>query len=287
MRRAAAGVIAVLGACALVGGIVAFAGARAEGPARCAAGMVALGARCCGEGQALEAGRCRGAPRRCAQGLDVTPDGCVAPSRVVRIAGGALRVGPGDWEAQGVVTPREAAVEPFGVDAVEVTEARWSACVAAGACPAIALSGEPGRAVANVTLDEASRYCAFAGGALPTSDQLAFATAGPGGRRYAWGDTGAVCRRAAFGLRDGPCGAGATGPEIAGSHPDGASPDGVRDLSGNVAEWALPVDGATGVGDVRGGSWADGVAPALRSWQRRSVPAATRSAEVGLRCVYR
>jgi formylglycine-generating enzyme required for sulfatase activity len=284
MRRAAAIGLAALGAGVVVGAIVAVARTRAADPARCAAGMIALGPRCCGEGQRLDdAGRCSGPPSRCAAGLDPTPEGCVAPARVVRLAGGVLRVGPSDWEAQGVVTPREARLEPFGLDAFEVTEARWSACARAGACPAIALSGEPGRAVASVTVDEAARFCAFAGGALPQADELAFAAAGATGRRYAWGDTGAVCRRAAFGLRDGPCGVGASGPEIAGSHPDGASPDGARDLSGNVAEWAL----AGGAAEVRGGSWADGAAPALRSWQRRVLAPDTRSPAIGFRCAYR
>jgi formylglycine-generating enzyme required for sulfatase activity len=290
LRRAARAPLAAAVAVALVAGIVVLARSRAEGPARCAAGMIALGPRCCGEGQGLDgAGRCTGAPARCAAGLDVTPAGCVAPARVVRLAGGTLRVGPGDWEAQGVVTPHEARVEPFAIDAYEVHEQRWAACVAAGACAAVPLSGEPGRAIAGVTLDEAAAFCAWAGGALPTDDELAFAAAGPGARRYAWGDTGAVCRRAAFGLRDGPCGAGAIGPEIAGSHPDGASPEGVLDLAGNVAEWARPglAASARAVASARGGAWSDGAASALRSWQRRELPARRRSAEVGLRCVYR
>ncbi len=288
MRRAASVLVAALCAATLVGAIVAIAGRRAEGPARCAAGMVAIGPRCCGGGQRLDdAGRCRGAPARCAAGLDVTASGCVSAPRVARFSGGVLRIGPGDWEAQGVVTPREARVAPYGIDALEVTEARWSACVDAGACPAVALSGEPGLAVAGVTLDEAARFCAFAGGAVPTSDELAFAAAGPNARRYPWGDTGAVCRRAAFGLRDGPCGVGAVGPEVAGSHPAGASPDGVHDLSGNVAEWALGGDPSRPVAEVRGGSWVDASAPALRSWQQRTLPPSHRSAEVGFRCAYR
>jgi formylglycine-generating enzyme required for sulfatase activity len=280
-RRAAAITLASVVAIALLTGVIVYAGGRAEPPARCAAGMIAVGPRCCGEGQHLDGERCAGAPSRCAVGMRVTPEGCVAAPRVVRIEGGALRVGPGDWEAQGVVTPYQAEVAPFGLDLVEVTEERWSGCVAAGACPAIRLSGEPGRAVAEVTRDEAARFCAWAGGALPTSDQLAFAAAGRAGRRYAWGDTGAVCRRAAWGLTSGPCAWGAAGPELAGAHPDGASPEGALDLAGNVAEWATAADGTA---EVRGGSFADGAAGALRSWQRRAVAPDTRSPQIGFRC---
>src|SRR6185437_11689056 len=212
--RVAVAAVAVGAALALVAGVVTLARSRAEPPARCAPGMVALGARCCGEGQHLDGERCAGTPARCAAGMDVTPSGCVAPPRRVRIEGGRLRIGPGDWEAQGVVEPYEVEVAPFEIDALEVGEARWAACSAAGVCPALALSGEPGRPVTGVTRDEAERFCRWDGGALPTAAELAFAAAGRAGRRYPWGDTGAVCRRAAWGLVSGPCGWGASGPEL-------------------------------------------------------------------------
>lgn len=282
------GLAATACALALVGGTVLFARAHAKEPARCADGMVTLGPRCCGEGQSLdEAGRCAGPPSRCASSLGVTPQGCVAVARVVRLAGGLLRVGPGDWEAQGVVAAHQATLAPYGLDAFEVDEARYAACVATGACAPVKVSGEPGRAISGLTFDEAARFCAFAGGALPTSDQLAFAAAGTASRRYAWGDTGAVCRRAAFGLREGPCAIGAIGPEIAGSHPDGASPEGLYDLAGNVAEWAAPRDPGAAWAEVRGGAFTDGAATALRSWQTRHVRRDERSDAVGFRCAYR
>ncbi len=281
----AIGSLALAGA--LVGLVVIVAGSRSAPPARCAPGMIPLGPRCCGEGQRLTSGRCEGEPQRCAAGLTALPAGCAAPDRTVDLPGGTLRIGPGDWEAQGAVEPFVAEVAPFRIDAYEVTEARYAACEAAGACSAIPRSGEPGRAVAGVSLDEAARFCAWTHGSLPTVAELAFATAGPKGRRYAWGDTGAVCRRAAWGLARGPCGEGASGPEIAGSHPDGATPTGIHDLSGNVAEWTRPSAPESPFAEARGGSWADGAASALRSWHRRLVPASTRSPEVGFRCVYR
>ena len=252
--------------------------------------MVLLGARCCGEGQTLDGQRCVGRPLKCVGGLEATEAGCVAPLRIVPIRGGVLRIGPGDWEAQGQVTPRTVDVPAFAIDAYEVHEARYAACVAASACAAVPLTGEPGRALGGVTLDEATRFCGWAGGGLPSADQLAFAAAGSAGRRYAWGDTGAVCRRAAWGLVRGPCAEGATGPEVTGSHPDGASPEGVLDLAGNVAEWTAPAQKGLALVDVlvdvRGGSYVDGAASALRSWHRREVEGNTRAADVGWRCVY-
>lgn len=284
-------------AAALIGLVILAARTTAEPPARCAPGMIALGARCCGEGQQLTDGRCLGAPSHCAPGMTLRPEGCAVVSRRVALAAGTLRVGPGDWEAQGVVAPYQAVIDAFVIDAFEVTEERYAECLAAGACAPITaeLGGssesriprEPGRAVAGVTLAEAARFCVWAGGALPSSAELAFAAAGAGGRRYPWGDTGAVCRRAAWGLAAGPCGEGASGPELAGSHPDGATPEGVHDLAGNVAEWTSPEDPRAQVADVRGGSWSDSAAAGLRSWHRREVSVATRSPEIGFRCVYR
>ncbi len=205
------------------------------------------------------------------------------PNVRVAIAGGRLHVGPGDWEAQGVVEPRDIVVGPFAIDRCEVSEQRYKACILAGSCAPIDLRGEPGRAIAGVSLDDAERFCRFEGGRLPTSDELIFAAAGARGRRYAWGDTGVVCRRAAYGLVSGPCAWGAKGPEITGLFRDGASPEGVLDLAGNVAEWALRADGRA---EVRGGSYEDAAAASLRTWNARVIPRDARLRDVGFRCAY-
>lgn len=281
MKLAHVGAIAI--AVALVAGVVAVAATRAAPPARCAEGMIAIGPRCCGEGQRLEGESCRGAPTRCARDLLATPEGCRARDRRVRIERGVLSIGPSDWEAQGVVASRETPIASFDIDAYEVTEARWTECVAAQKCAALTMSGEPGRAMVGMTLEEAREMCRFAGGRVPTADELAFAASGPAGHRYPWGETGAVCRRAAWGLVDGPCGTGARGPEVAGSRPDGATPEGVLDLAGNVAEWATSLPE---LAETRGGSWATLAASGLRTWHRESRRPDERSREVGTRCVY-
>jgi formylglycine-generating enzyme required for sulfatase activity len=105
---------------------------------------------------------------------------------------------------------------------------------------------------------------------------------GKTGRRYPWGDAGAVCRRVAHGLAEGPCARGATGPQLAGSHPSGASPEGIHDLAGNVAEWAR-IEGGY---QVRGGSWADASVTSLRSFSARDVDGSRRADTIGFRCVY-
>jgi sulfatase modifying factor 1 len=267
-----------------IGGVIARAKRDAADPARCG-NLVPMGTRCCAPGQTVLADRCVGQPTRCPAGLEVTADGCAATPRQIAIAGGLLRAGAGDWEAQGRVVPHDARIEPFQLDAFETTEQAYASCIAASRCAAIPLSGEPGRAISGLTRTEAEAYCAYRGGRLPTGDEWTFAAGGPNARRYAWGDTGAVCRRAVWGIVGGPCGFGASGPEIVGVHPDGASPDGVQDLAGNVAEWVAASPGEQ-EGAARGGSFATALATDLRTWQMRPLLPSTRSPEVGVRCAY-
>jgi formylglycine-generating enzyme required for sulfatase activity len=187
-----------------------------------------------------------------------------------------------DWEAEGRVPARNAAVAAFDIDVYEITESAYGQCRSDGRCGEVALSGEPGRALTGLTRAEARTYCEARAGRLPTEDEWMWAAAGASSRRYPWGDTGAVCRRGAWGIRSGPCGYGASGPEIAGTHPDGASPQGVQDLAGNAAEWVEAAEG----GLAHGGSWASGFAAELRTWYARPLPDAERSVEIGARCVY-
>jgi formylglycine-generating enzyme len=252
-------------------------------PARCAAGFVALGARCCAEGQWLDAGKCSGMPRMCPPGFQVLSGGapgCVTPAVRAVYEAGSATVGPIDWEAPGRAAPRTIRVGPFQLDRAEVDHARWAGCVAAGRCRRLPDS-EPGLPVTNVSASEAEAFCRFAGGRLPSSEEWLFAAAGPAARRFPWGQTGLVCRRAVYGLVSGPCGSGARGPDLTGSRPDGATPEGVWDLAGNVAEWTREPDGTS---VARGGSFESRLASELKSWsfERSADP----SAHIGLRCAY-
>lgn len=286
LRRRRRGAATVAGA-ALVGVLVVASAvyfARREAPRRCTEGLVPLDARCCGVGQRLGADRCVGRPTRCPSKLSPTDAGCVGAARRIPLAGGRLDYESVDWEAEGLAPVRAAVVAPFAIDELEVTWSRYAACVEAHRCASLAGSGEAGQPVSNVDADEAARFCAFAGGRLPTSDELLFAAAGREGRRFAWGPNGAVCRRAAWGLDRGPCGEGAVAPDLAGSHPEGRTPEGVEDLAGNVAEWTVPR--ADGLSEVRGGSFRDAEPSALKTWASRAVPAGARHDDIGFRCVY-
>lgn len=262
--------------------------ASKRAPNRCVAGLVRLGPRCCGAGQSLAFARCVGEPTRCGGSLEMTKDGCVAPERTVAIAGASLKPSSGDW---GAPPPEGPAIDvaPFRIDAFEVTWSRFGRCVGASSCDALAKgtddpSPEPGLPVTGITSAEAARFCAFVGGALPSSAELRLAAGGAEGRKFPWGQTGAVCRKAAWGLTAGPCAHGGVA-ELAGSRPEGKSPEGAEDLAGNVAEWTAPRE--DGTAEVRGGSFSDADASRLTSAASRIVPADTRAPDIGFRCIYR
>ncbi|MSP26789.1 MAG: hypothetical protein EXR75_16930 [Myxococcales bacterium] len=289
MLAAAAGAIAAV---ALVL-VMAFAAREARQPNRCARGMQMLGNRCCGEGQGLDRDRCVGVPRTCAVSMRVTDEGCVPELTRILIPGGAVERMPIDWDAPAVREPM-IAVQSFLIDSHEVTVGAWAECIAARECVTPSegctgpVGGEPGMPQGCVTAAEAASYCQFRGGSLPTRDQLAFAAMGIEGRRYPWGNAGAVCRRVAFAVVEGPCAHDATTPDLAGSHPEGQTPEGVHDLAGNVEEWTAPEGAGLAAlsAEVSGGSFRDASATALRTFHRRRVSIETRSFSIGLRCVY-
>ena len=231
----------------------------AEGP-RCGAGFVpAPNARWC------EAG---------VKGTCTTR--APVPTRVA-IPRAAFLLVASDWEASYQVAPLVVATAPFWIDAYELTAED----------PA-----DPGRAAGDLTVGQARARCGARGGRLPTSAEWVAAAAyrpgnGPGAggtpktiekaTRYPWGETGAVCRRGAFGLVHGPCAEIVTaGPDTVGAHPDGATAAGLQDVAGNVAEW---VDGVQGP-ELRGGSYTTAFAADLRLW------AVTHAPTGGARCAY-
>ena len=265
--------------------LVALVSASVRAVPRCPNGMVALGPRCCGIGQTLHAGACVGVPTRCSDGLVPTPEGCVASASSVVIGRGVSSWRPPDDQ---IGSAGEHAVsEAFAIDRVEVTWSRHAACVAVGRCAKVQpiWGGDAGQAISAVTLADARDFCAFAGGRLPRDAEWLRVALGEIEKRYPWGDPDAFCTRASYGLLDGPCGAGARGPDTAGARPFGATPAGVLAVAGNVAEFVD--DGAPpGMAAVRGGSFAETESSALRARWRRVVPLDARLPWIGFRCAY-
>lgn len=124
---------------------------------------------------------------------------------------------------------------------------------------------------------EATIIAAELGGRLPRSAEWEWMAAGAVRRRYPWGDEDWHPQLAAL----LPC--GYTGPLPVGNHPDGATPEGMLDVAGNVWEWtATPVPG--GGFAIRGGSYASRPLYA-RTTFRNAAPAELHSAGVGVRVV--
>jgi len=200
---------------------------------------------------------------------------------------------------------RRVRVDAFGIDRTEVTQAAWGRCVLAGRCsPARIDPDDPRLAgdalpVAGITSEEAERYCAWAGGRLPTEEEWEKAARGDGRRRFPWGRS-YHARLANHGrppLRpDGSDGFLHAAP--VGSFPDGASPYGALDMAGNVMEWTASSSRAAdfealglAAADpstfriVRGGSWSH-PAVDLRVTHRGLAAASAAYPDLGVRCAY-
>jgi sulfatase modifying factor 1 len=233
----------------------------------------------CGDGFVANGARCMAPADGCPAPLVRAEGGCDAPDVRVHVPAARFTIGPSDWEAEGRVAPRTIETRAFYIDAFEATVTR------VGARP----GPDGARAASAVSRDDASAYCTSRGGRLPTDDEwLSAASSGaPGGSasRYPWGDTGAVCRRAAWGLARGPCSERGVGADTVGAHPTGDTALGIHDMAGNVAEWVVDPSRPS-LGIARGGSWSTELATELRTWSRLELSPTAKDPRVGVRCAY-
>lgn len=149
--------------------------------------------------------------------------------------------------------------------------------------------------VVNVDWHDAEAYCRWAGRRLPTEAEWERVARSTTGRRFPWGDAEPTRTLANY-LNQWRSGAGL---EPVGSHPQGASPEGVHDLQGNVWEWVSdwydahyyekgpsrnPKGPAAGTRKVIRGSGWESEAPLLRSAHRLSSDPTNRNHSLGFRC---
>ena len=191
-------------------------------------------------------------------------------------------------------TAKSVQLDDFWIGLTEVTNAQYAAFVDAGGYQDVSLWTEegwqwrneqyyagpvcgsneafnaPNQPVTCVTLYEAEAFAAWLARdsglpvRLPTAEEWEKAARGTEGIRYPWGDEPPDARFANFAAA-----LGRTAP--VGSSPDGASPYGLLDMAGNVAEWTS-TQASFGVEHVvRGGSWfayADSLAASQNDYYR-------------------
>jgi serine/threonine-protein kinase len=149
--------------------------------------------------------------------------------------------------------------------------------------------------VVNVSYDDASAFCAWAGKRLPSDLEWEKAARGAEGRLYPWGNEPRVD------LVNLPYGTEAHELQPVESNLAGASPYGAINLLGNVWEWVakgehleeadvsnVELDPPAAIDErafqIRGGSFRQRIDLAQAVWDFAAAPARLKRADIGFRC---
>lgn len=159
------------------------------------------------------------------------------------IPDGTFRMGGLDPAASTDEKPdHSVTMKAFWMDKLEVTNGMYLLCAKAGACdPPQEFKSENNPSYFNnpdfndfpvvyVTWAQADTYCTWAGRRLPTEAEWEYAARGNDYRTYPWGDERPDSSRGNFNYFVGDT-------TRVGNFPAGASPFGILDMAGNVAEW--------------------------------------------------
>jgi formylglycine-generating enzyme required for sulfatase activity len=142
-----------------------------------------------------------------------------------------------DKEAWDDETLRKVDLAPFRIGKYPVTVAQYLTFVEDGTAPDREPENwdqqqeHPNWPVVNVTWHQATAYCQWAGGRLPSEEEWERAARRPDGTKYPWGNDDINPSRANY--DESKIGH----PTPVGLYPSGASAEGACDLVGNVLEW--------------------------------------------------
>ena len=152
---------------------------------------------------------------------------------MVLVPAGPFIMGTEEGEVE-ASPPHQVDLPAFYIDRDEVTNARYAKFVAAtstaaplnwgGPAPPAGIENLP---VTEVTWFDAMRYAVWAGKRLPTEAEWEKAARGTDGRQHPWGNSDDETRRNKDSSKLVP----------AGGYPQGLSPYGAADMSGNAWEW--------------------------------------------------
>ncbi len=184
-------------------------------------------------------------------------------------------------------------LDAYWMDQLEVTNAMYLLCVQSGSCtPPQSLKSSDRRPdyftnptykdypVVYVTWGQAKAYCGWAGRRLPSEAEWERAARGDDWRTFPWGEDKADGLRANFNMQLGDT-------SRVGTYPLGASPFGVLDMAGNVAEWTNDFYSATYYSTL-GDTAVNPTGPATSSSLRRVVRGGTLGdAEINIRVAKR
>jgi formylglycine-generating enzyme required for sulfatase activity len=260
------------------------------------------------------------------------------PDDMTTIPAGQFYMGSDSKDARENEKPtHNVMLDSFCFDTFEVTTAKYRACSDTGACrrqkPEVSwnkITDEQNAAYAPlcnvdakdrqdhpmncITWVDADTYCRKQNKRLPTEAEWEYATRGPDGRVYPWGDEDPT--PAHLNACDKDCAAwakkagmdvlvlfekesdGYSGTSPVGKFPKGRSRFGPHDVVGNVWEWVADWEGSynaaekrnpvgPGSGDkrvIRGGAWNGADKSWLRPSYRYATEPTTRSPGIGFRC---